>query len=96
MYFDPVYRQLSGTPPPGSVGQNFHVVFHVTTPSGGTDVVIAIITIAPLVGLQSGNEVATLAAIQAATIQAENPNRGHFVASVPSVPASKVGSCCLI
>jgi hypothetical protein len=50
MTFDQPTRTFSWTPPVGAAGQTFHVRFSVTTPSGGTDAIIAVISIAPGMG----------------------------------------------
>jgi hypothetical protein len=87
MNFGGPSNELSGEPPPGTVGQTFHMVFHVTTPSGGTDSFIGVITIIPFVGaISSGLETAALAALDELTIQGGNPNHGQFVVTTPLVP----------
>jgi multidrug efflux pump subunit AcrA (membrane-fusion protein) len=58
MAFDPGTRTFSWTPPAGTVGQTFHVRFAVTTPSGGTDAIIAVISVAASLGPGSRASVA--------------------------------------
>lgn len=50
MTWNPVTRTLSGVPPSGSIGDIFYVKFWVTTPSGGTDSFIGVITVASTLG----------------------------------------------
>jgi len=45
MAFDTSTRTFSWTPPAGTAGQTFHVKFQVTTPSGGADGILAVISV---------------------------------------------------
>lgn len=45
MAFDPITRNFTWTPPTGTIGNTYNVKFMVTTPTGGTDVIIAQITV---------------------------------------------------
>ena len=59
MTFVPGTRTLSWTPPVGTAGQTFHVKFAVTTPSGGTDAIIAVISVVLSLGPGSRATLAT-------------------------------------
>ena len=79
MSFDPATCTLSWTPT-APVGTQFHVKLQVTTPSGGTDAVIAVLTVAP-----SLTPTRLAAEERAVEERGPNPTTGPFVVPAPHV-----------
>ena len=81
MSFNPATRALQWVPPLGTAGKKFYVVFHVRTPSGGTDSFVAVITI---VIVPNGPQSAAARAESPAP-EGPNPTTGRFGVATPLV-----------
>lgn len=83
MSFGQTLRRLT-VAPGGTPGKTYNVVIHVTTPSGGTDVVIARFTVncsAPTAARPAHPD-------EASDGQPENPVRGAFSIATAKVPGA--------
>ena len=81
MDWNPSTRTLSGDPPNGTLGKTYFVKFWVTTPSGGTDSFIGVITVSNILSRS-----AEQAASHRAVPTGPNPTSGIFSVAAPSNP----------
>ncbi|MBI1798211.1 MAG: PD40 domain-containing protein [Candidatus Eisenbacteria bacterium] len=83
MSFDPATATLTWTPP-GPVGSINYVRFEVTTASGGTDAIIAILTTVSALGPSAARP----SGVSEVRILGPNPTRGVFAVATPLVSGS--------
>jgi hypothetical protein len=81
MSWNPGTRTLSGDPPPNTLGKTYYVKFWVTTPSGGTDSFIAVITVAITLGPSTLRRPTDE---HRSIERSPNPTRGTFIVSAPA------------
>jgi dipeptidyl aminopeptidase/acylaminoacyl peptidase len=77
MSWNPTNRTLSGDPPIGTLGKTFYIKFWVTTPSGGTDAFVAIITVPSTLVPSAARRLAG----EGSNVLGPNPTRGTFSVS---------------
>jgi putative Ig domain-containing protein len=83
MAFTPSTRTFSWTPPSGTAGQTFHVKFMATTASGGTDAIIAVISV--VLGFGSGSRATLAPPVVSPLSEGDGLVRFQFQGAVPKV-----------
>jgi hypothetical protein len=84
MSWSPTTATLSGDPPPTTLGKTFYVKLWATTPSGGTDSFIAVITVANTLGPSAARR----ATDDGAAVLGPNPTSASFRIASPFAPGA--------
>ena len=81
MSFDPTTATLTWTPPDSTLGKSYTVRFEVTTPSGGTDAILGILSV-----VSAAPQFSATRSNAGADAAGPNPTRGEFSIASPAMP----------